>query len=133
MKNLPLNMQYLLVREPFWADFLSGICCIGWSVISMFSSEPLVDREAYWQLAEIARYSVVWEIMGITCGAIQIASVLSNSLKYRKIMLGVTSWWWLFLGIGITLNDHGAPSLVFYYCFGLFNLFILFRLARRYA
>ena len=119
-------------REPWWAEFWSGVASVGWCVISILAASTLESRPGLRYLVEIAP-GTYWEVAGISLGALQILALLSNHTAARWVAAFLQAWWWCFITRSIMAYDAASPSVALYICFAGINLFSLARLPRRHA
>ena len=120
----------LFQREPWWAEFWSGVTAATWAAMSYASPGALGGWPSMRVLTEIAS-DWSWHLAGIGLGAAQVLFLLCDLRWLRWGAALLLCWFWAVLTLGVWEAVPWAPGVAVYGGWCAVNVFSIVRLLRR--
>ena len=126
---MPTVMRRLLYREPWWAEFWAALGALIWSMWTRAGNYGigLGDRPA-WSQATRLMGEDWWQLVALLLGGIQIAVVLTDHRRGRRLLACAGVFFWSCLMGFLWQVDRYAPSLALYVVMFGINGYSLLRL-----
>ena len=113
-------------REPWWAEFWSGMTAIGWGALGVAASGVWPSMSVLAQLGGAA----FWEQAALVLGAMQLAFLVVDKRWLRWVGAAALAWFWAVLTLGIWAAVPGTPGVAVYAGWCGINLYSSVRLLR---
>ena len=119
----------LFQREPWWAEFWSGVTAVLWAGLSWGSVERLGQWPSMRVLIELAA-DRSWHIAGLVLGGTQLICLLLDRRWPRWIAAFAMCWFWSVLAVGVWAALPWAPGVAVYAGWCGINMLCIVRLLR---
>jgi hypothetical protein len=120
------------LREPWWAEFWSGVIAIGWAIAFIADGEPLsISAPNTFQVMEHIAPGPWWALFCVIAGIFQLGALLANARKARWAGAIIMGWFPLTAVVAMLMSSHLVPHIAVYGGWFGINLFSVFRLPRR--
>lgn len=113
-------------REPWWAEFWSGLTAIGWGGACVAANGVWPSMAVLAQLGGQG----FWEAAGLGLGFLQLALLLADARWLRWAGSAAMAWFWGVLTLGVWAAVPGAPGVAIYAGWCGINLYSSVRLLR---
>lgn len=113
-------------REPWWAEFWSGVTAVGWGGLGIAATGVWPSMSVLARLGGAG----FWEQLALGLGAMQLAFLVGKGRWLRWAGAAAMTWFWGVLTLGVWAAVPGSPGVaVSVGWFGI-NLYSSVRLLR---
>jgi signal transduction histidine kinase len=123
-------LSTIYLREPWWAEFWSGLIGIAWGVTFFLSGADVFDRPFLILLGQISE-TTIWAWFCLSVGLCQLIFLLLDVRAMRWISAFIMSWFPCVVVISFLIDTPVTPTVAVYGGWAGINLFSIFRLLRR--
>jgi len=126
------RLARVYLREPWWAEFWSGVMGIGWAIALHFGDDTLSQSSpnTFSSLVQIAS-GRFWGWYCLVLGIAQIVSLALNYKPARWTCAAGMSWFPCMAVMSMLMSDSLVPHISVYGGWACINLFSVFRLLHR--
>ena len=122
----------LFRREPWWAEFWSGLTAMAWSAATWVRPNEL-DAWPSMQVLLRLETDAFWSMAGFVLGGMQVSVLLADRRWLRWGGAVTMCWFWAVLTVGIWAAVPGAPAVAVYAGWCGINVFSILRLLRHHG
>lgn len=123
------EMSRMFRREPWWAEFWSGIVAVAWAALSYVNAADLSTWPSMRVLTSLGDERF-WNLVAFGLGLAQIVFLLLDERWLRWCAALALCWFWGVLTVGVWQAVPWAPFAALYAGWCGINIFSILRLLR---
>ena len=132
LARIMARLRFIMRREPWWAEFWSGLIAVAWAVDSVAVNAGAQDWPSMSVLTEIAD-DQTWHVVALVLGVTQIVLLVLDYRWPRWVAALALCWFWGVMTVGVYYGVPGSPMWTMFMGWCGINLFSILRLLRHHG